>query len=83
MSFDTKYPHRKDWRKPYYGEAEIDVRHRARGIFATARQHHKTQKQHLIEADLLSDADAHDEWLLGVIEELDVEYFVERLTHEI
>lgn len=71
MSFDTQYPNRKDWRNPERDKSNQEPTYR-----------YKHQKSHLIQTELLSEADTPDEWLFGMSEELDVEYFVEMLTNE-
>lgn len=71
MSFDTQYPNRKDWRRPDQRKIDAEPTYR-----------YKHQKARLIQTEYLSDAHDYDEWLFGMSEELDVEYFVEMLTNE-
>jgi hypothetical protein len=82
MGFDTQYPHRKDWRKKYYGTSEEDCQHknyRARTRDAHQHKHHKFK---IISTELLDDGQIIKPWRFGMSEDLDVDYFVEVLMDE-
>lgn len=56
MSFDKKYPNRKDWRKPYRGSKAIDSTCRSHGSCPWCRnkrvyKHMKRQKPDYLKLD--------------------------------